>query len=349
LRAQVQELFATPQVQSRLVDFLKAPAFQQVSVQLLAQPEMAQAARTLFLTQPEALPAAASLLSQPSTNAPLSEILVRPEMQSVAQQVAHIWSAQATSADEAVGNLATLLKTAEGRALLNQVLETAPQQVSEWLNRLLSSEQTPTSTEALNRFLALPAVQKALPQFLQEAPPETAARLLTALAERMSTPVAQSILKDPAIQAQIPRLLNQPATADPLLRLLARPDLQEESSRALQPQTPRNSLALSEALTRTLRQVSLDTQDSSASPPVASRMIRATLELLTRPELTPLARQVLANADAQQTIIRQLASPQTAAPVLATLSRPESAPLARLVLGSFWGLPFPRPVLPLLF
>ncbi len=357
LRAQVQELFAASQVQTRLVHFLKDPALQEVSVQLLAQPEMAQAARSLFQSQPDALPAAATLLSQPTTSPPLLEILTRPEMQAIAQQVVQIWSDQAASPDEAIQRLATLLQTSEGRAVLNQTLEAAPQQVSEWLNRLLTSDQTPANTEALTRFLTLPAVQKALPQFLEQAPPETAARLLTTIAEKAPTPVAQTILKYPAIQAQIPRLLSQPETAAPLLRLLARPDLQEESSRALQSQTQSTAQALEKVLTQaiprsgqpiTTRLPQQPPQNTGSipthsNPAETQASIRTTLELLSRPELAGLARQVVSNNAVRQAVIQQLATPQTAAPILATLARPEAAQLARLILAPSQNLPSPTP------
>jgi hypothetical protein len=349
LRAQVQELFAASQVQTRLVQFLQDPTLQEVTVQFLAQPEMTQTARALFQSQPEALPAAVPLLSQPTTGPALLEMLNRPEMQAVAEQVVTAWTDEAVSSGEPLQRLATVLQTPEGRAVLNQTLETNPQQVSEWLNRLLTSEQTPANTETLTRFLTLPSVQKALPQFLEQAFPETAGRLLTALAEKAPTPVAQAILKDPAFQTQIPRLLNQSETAAPLLRLLARPDLREESSQAIQAQTPQTAQTLAKVLTQSLPRTetgvtasslpqsqpetgSASSQPAPSQPPNV-QMTRATLELLARPELASLARQVLSTPEARQAILRQLDTPQTAEPVLTTLSKPESAPLARLVFN----------------
>lgn len=349
LRAQVQELFAASQVQTRLVQFLQDPTLQEVTVQLLAQPEMTQTARALFQSQPEALPAAVPLLSQPTTGPALLEMLNRPEMQVVAQQVVTAWTDEAASSGEALQRLATVLQTPEGRAVLNQTLEAHPQQVSEWLNRLLTSEQTPANTETLTRFLTLPAVQKALPQFLEQASPETAGRLLTALADKAPTPVAQAILKDPAFQTQIPRLLNPSETAAPLLRLLARPDLQEESSRAIQARAPQTAQTLAKVLTQSLPRTETGAMPSSPSqprpetgsassqpipsPPPNVQITRTTLELLARPELASLARQVLSVPETRQAILRQLDTPQTAEPVLTTLSKPESAPLARLVFN----------------
>ena len=349
----VRQALLSPEGLNTLVDSIRlqpgsagtaAAAEEAALLQLLARPEMASAAQAV-LHRPEISAQIPRLLMQPETRGAALELLARPGMEDVVRVVFG-------------GNAGRLLAVELTRApaLRNLMAQFLTQ--PEISRAIIAGLSLPQNWETAVRFFALEEAQRQAATLLASAAPrgapeEAAVRalqrdLLALLARPDMAAVAARVLSQPGSEALFARLLSDPETRMNALALLTRPQLAEIARQILS--EPSVSAALSDiaalkppaaqpdrpgqAAADTPRQ---DTQPLSAPTaprelPEALRTAQAMLlEILSRPEMAALAREVFARADVQAQAARLLEEPRTRALLLRLLSQPELSGAASLL------------------
>jgi hypothetical protein len=311
----VRVVFAGNTGRQLAVELMRAPALQNLMAQFLQQPEMSRAmiaglslaqnrdVAVQFFAQPEAQRQAAALLApQPSSGSPeeagaralqrdLLALLARPDMTATATRI--------LSQPGIEGHLAELLR--------------APQTQANTL-ALLGRAQLATLTRPI---LMQPAVSEALADIL--AP--------KSVGQVSNQPVGQSASRPVNHLAGSPVGLVGSAGRGGQGGLAQPATLTETGVRSPQSSVsnPQSVIAGSQSSVLSPRSPALSTQHSISSAQ------SSLLELLSRRDMTPVARVVLSRGDVQAEAARFLQDPETRAMLWHILSQPEtSAPASRI-------------------